>query len=205
MHQDAHRLPRTVQPLHYELTLRPDLDGYTFSGEARIGVRVMEPVTEVVLNAVELDVLSAELVGAGHTPNLPATAVYEQEEERLRLVLPAPADAGDWTLRLDFAGRMNEKLRGFYRSTFRDLDGRERAIGTTQFEATDARRAFPCWDEPDRKATFALTLEIDGGLTAVSNTAVVSSACLPGGRQRIEFARTIPIASECCSEIGTTE
>ena len=59
---------------------------------------------------------------------------------------------------LRFRGLLNDKLRGFYRSTFTDDDGVERVIATTQFEATDARRAFPCWDEPDLKARFAITL-----------------------------------------------
>ena len=65
---------------------------------------------------------------------------------------------------LRFRGLLNDKLRGFYRSTFTDDDGVERVIATTQFEATDARRAFPCWDEPDFKAGFAITLHLDDDL-----------------------------------------
>ena len=190
----AHRLPRTVEPRRYELTLWPDLEAFSFTGEERALVRVLEPVTEVVLNAVGLEVRSATMEREGTEP-VEAAVSYEPGDERVRLNLPRALDPGDWTLHLAFAGQITDELRGFYRSTFRDIDGRERVLGTTQFEATDARRAFPCWDEPDRKATFALTLVIDRALTAVSNTSVAAEADEDGGRKKVRFAETIPMSS----------
>ena len=90
---------------------------------------------------------------------------------------------------------LNDKLRGFYRSTFRDEQGNEHVIATTQCQSTDARRAFPCWDEPDRKAVFSLALEVDADLLAISNGAERSSIELEGGKRRLEFADTIPMST----------
>ena len=83
--------------------------------------------------------------------------------QRITLSLSGEAAAGPWILHLAFQGTMNDKLRGFYRSTYTDEDGQEHTIATTQFEAADARRAFPCWDEPDLKAVFGITLVVARG------------------------------------------
>ena len=100
---------------------------------------------------------------------LTATVTYEEDTERARLALSAAAAPGDWTLSIGFDGILNDKLRGFYRSTFTDHEGVERTLATTQFEATDARRAFPCWDEPEFKAVFGITLVVEPDLLAISN------------------------------------
>src|SRR5205807_590012 len=105
-----------------------------------------------------------------------------------------PVAPGAWTLRLRFRGILNDKLRGFYRSTYKDAAGASKVLAATQFEATDARRAFPCWDEPAFKAVFATTLVIDPALTAVSNTAVASER-IENGKKVIRFADTIPMST----------
>jgi puromycin-sensitive aminopeptidase len=105
-----------------------------------------------------------------------------------------PLPAGEAVVSLRFRGQLNDKLRGFYRSTFTDDDGVERVIATTQFEATDARRAFPCWDEPDFKARFAITLHLDDDLHAVSNAAIESDEVLDGQR-RVRFAETMTMST----------
>ena len=92
-------------------------------------------------------------------------------------------------------GILNDQLHGFYRSVFVDADGVERIIATTQFESTDARRAFPCWDEPDFKATFALTLVVPGDLTALSSGAAILEESVEGGRRRVEFAETMRMST----------
>jgi puromycin-sensitive aminopeptidase len=96
---------------------------------------------------------------------------------------------------VEYRGVLNDKLRGFYRSTFTDDAGTEHVIATTQFEATDARRAFPCWDEPDRKAVFAVTLVVPEGLTALSNARELSRRPLGDGRDEVVFADTIPMST----------
>ena len=95
---------------------------------------------------------------------------------------------------MTFSGTLNDKLRGFYRSTYKDERGATHSMAATQFEATDARRAFPCWDEPDFKAVFATTLVIDPTLIAVSNTTIASET-LAGGKKIVRFADTIKMST----------
>ena len=119
----------------------------------------------------------------------------DDDTERATVDLAEAAEPGDWTLRLGFAGELNPRLTGFYRSTYTDGDGRTQVVGTTHFEATDARRAFPCWDEPDLKAVFATTLVVKEGLTAVSNGPEVEREALGDGRVRIRFADTMKMST----------
>ncbi len=189
----GHRLPRTVDPRRYRLTLAPDLEAASFSGEEQIEVQIHQPVQEIVLNAAELEIHSASLVTQSGDLTK-ADVRLEPEAGRAVIGLSRPASPGMATLQITFSGTLNDKLRGFYRSTFTDHEGKERVIATTQFEPTDARRAFPCWDEPDRKAVFSVTLVVDASLAAVSNSAVAEEVGLDGRRQ-VRFADTIPMST----------
>jgi puromycin-sensitive aminopeptidase len=190
---DAYRLPRNVVPQRYDLRLEPDLAAGAFQGVVTIAVTLAEPTSEIILNAIELTSKSAVLLDdAGNS--YPATVTAEEATERWRLNFPSEIVAGAWRLRLAFSGTLNDKLRGFYRSTYRHADGSTKTLAATQFEATDARRAFPCWDEPAFKAVFATTLVIDPKLTAISNTAVASES-YEGGRKIVRFADTIPMST----------
>ncbi len=190
---DEHRLPRTVSPRRYELTIAPDLDTATFKGTVDIDLQAHEPVDKIVLNAAELDVSAARLAPAGSTTTkaLDGAVALDAAAERLTITFPEAVPPGTWRLHIDFEGTINDKLAGFYRSRFADSEGNTRTLAATQFEATDARRAFPCWDEPDRKAVFSLTLLLPRGLEAVSNTALLSQSTDPDGRWRWRFADTI--------------
>ncbi len=188
-----YRLPRTVEPRRYALRLAPDLDAAAFTGEEEVVVDVLEPVEEIVLNALDLAIPRAELLGEDGTV-LAADVELDETEGRATIRLGSTALPGRWALRTWFSGALNDKLRGFYRSTFADGD-QTRVIATTQFEPTDARRAFPCWDEPDRKAVFSVSIDVDEALTAVSNTSVRAEEDLGGGRRRIHFADTVPMST----------
>jgi puromycin-sensitive aminopeptidase len=190
---EVYRLPRHISPTRYDLRLVPDLTAASFSGEATIALRVRRAAKTVVLNTAELDITSAS-IASGTGASRPAAIALDEPAERCRLTFPAPIAPGAWTLRLSFNGKLNDKLRGFYRSTYKDATGATRVMAATQFEATDARRAFPCWDEPDFKAVFSTTLVIDPALTAVSNTAVLSER-LEGGRKVLRFADTIMMST----------
>jgi puromycin-sensitive aminopeptidase len=190
----AYRLPRTVVPERYELTLTPDLRAFTFAGEERVAVRVHEPVREILLNALELEIREAYLTNAAGA-RLDGSVTLEEADERARVALSGTAELGEWSLHLRFSGILNDKLHGFYRSVYRDADGAEQVIATTQFEATDARRAFPCWDEPDFKAVFAVTLVVDEGLTAISNTAATGETRLDGGKKAVTFADSMKMST----------
>lgn len=189
---DPYRLPRHIRPTRYELRLEPDLEAATFAGRATIAITVDRPATEILLNAAELEVTEALVEGPDGV--IAARVELEPDLERCRLVLPTALQPGDRTLRLAFTGRLNDKLRGFYRSTYTDEAGRRHVLAATQFEATDARRAFPCWDEPAFKAVFACTLVVPAGLSAVSNTPVRAEE-REGATRVIRFADTIPMST----------
>jgi puromycin-sensitive aminopeptidase len=194
--EDRFRLPRTVVPSRYELTLEPDLDAATFAGTEAVAVEVVEPVTELLLNAQDLEIDEAWLEPAdGSGTRLDATVALEPDDERARLTLSGTAEPGAWVLHARFRGELNDKLVGFYRSTFTDDDGHDHTIAVTQFEATHARKAFPCWDEPEAKAVFAVRLVVPEGLTAISNASEVSSEPNGDGRRRITFADTMKMSS----------
>jgi puromycin-sensitive aminopeptidase len=190
---DPYRLPRTAVPSRYDIRLEPDFTTLTFRGQETVALEVTEPISEIVLNAIELAIDSASFENdRGET--IRATATMEESTERCRLALGSPAARGRWRLRLTFRGTLNDKLRGFYRSVYKDPSGVSRTMAATQFEATDARRAFPCWDEPSFKGVFAVTLAIDPTLTAVSNTAIVSETS-ENGRKVVRFADSIVMST----------
>jgi puromycin-sensitive aminopeptidase len=190
---DPYRLPRTVVPSRYDLRLEPDLTTLTFRGEQTVGVTVAEPVREIVLNAVELAVDAAQVVDARGREHR-AEITLDEAAERVHLRFAEPLAPGEGQLRVMFRGTLNDKLRGFYRSVYKDPSGVSRTMAATQFEATDARRAFPCWDEPAFKAVFSVTLAIDPALTAVSNTRIVSET-REGDRKIVRFADSITMST----------
>ena len=188
-----YRLPRTVIPKHYSLTLEPNLEGGTFAGSVVIDVEVAEATDVVVLNAIDLDIEAASVIdGDGEQE---ATWSLDEESQRLTLTLKSGLVEGPAAVRISFRGVLNDMLRGFYRSTYIDADGNEKTLATTQFEATDARRAFPCWDEPDLKATFSVNLITDPGLMAVSNAAEASREMLDNGKVKVCFAPTVRMST----------
>jgi puromycin-sensitive aminopeptidase len=195
MDETPYRLLRTVVPSRYDLTLEPDLDAGTFRGNVDIALAVLEPVTEIILNANELRLEGATFTAADGRSVEVSKILTDDDAERATVDLAEAAEPGDWTLRIVFAGELNPRLTGFYRSTYPDGDGRTQVVGTTHFEATDARRAFPCWDEPDLKAVFATTLVVKEGLTAVSNGPEVGREVLGDGRVRIRFGDTMKMST----------
>ena len=198
MTQDSearYRLPRSVIPLRYALSVQPDLEAATFSGTQEVRVSIVEHTTEIVLNALGLYLDDASLVAADGSQIEVAKIRMDPDAERAHLELQSSAAPGEWTLNVGFRGEFNRQLTGFYLSTYRDPAGEERRIGTTHFEATDARRAFPCWDEPDLKAPWSITLVVADGLTALSNGPEISRETQGDGRVRVTFADTMPMSS----------
>ncbi len=191
---EPHRLPTTVVPSRYHLSLRPDLVGATFAGRVEVAVEITEATDVVVCNAADLEVSSAVVTPAGGSP-VSARIELDDKAERLVLRLPDPLPAGAASVAIDFVGTLNDRLQGFYRSTFTDADGVEQVIATTQFESSDARRAFPCWDEPAFKASFAVTLEVPEGLTVLSSGSEVSSESIGDGTRRVRFAETMTMST----------
>jgi len=193
--ESAHRLPRTVTPSRYELTIEPDLAEGTFRGAEDVRITVHEPVREIVLNAVDLQIEAGRLTNGNGTKLDVSEISLDRANERARVLLSEPATPGEWTLHLEFTGVLNERLVGFYPSTYTDTEGRTRTIATTHFEATDARRAFPCWDEPDLKAVFSVTLVVEEGLVALSNTPEVGREAAGDRKVAVRFDDTIPMST----------
>ena len=201
------RLPRNVVPSRYELRLTPDLKEFRFSGQETIEVTVREPVTAIVLNSKELEIQEA-CVENGSGTNLKGTVSLVEKTELATIAFAGTLGKGDWKLQLKFAGTLNDKLKGFYRSFWTDAKGGKHAIATTQFESTDARRAFPCFDEPEFKATYKVTLVVDEHLTAISNGRKLREEVIDDGiryiqdpgpdhrrKKEVEFAETMKMST----------
>ncbi|HUF41031.1 MAG TPA: M1 family metallopeptidase [Verrucomicrobiae bacterium] len=193
--EKPYRLPSTVIPERYELQLTPDLTNWNFTGAEKIAIHLHEPVSEIVLNAAELEIHGASVKGAAGGP-LTARVILDSENERATLRFPQTLPPGNCELQIEFSGTLNDKLHGFYRSTYKDDNGQEKRLASTQFESTDARRAFPCWDEPAFKAVYQVTLVVDEKLTAISNAAVVRETLLPEtGKKEVGFADTMKMSA----------
>ena len=172
--------------LNYRIRLVPDLVRFTFDGRVDIQLEAPQPVTQIVLNAVELAVWRCSLA----RPDGVAACAFRVDPtaEQLCIVLPE-AVSGQIRIQIDYAGKINDRMAGFYRSRY-TRDGRTEHIAVTQFEESDARRAFPCLDHPAQKAVFDIELEVDRSLTAVSNTEIKAQEILENGQKRVVFEST---------------
>ncbi len=187
-------LPGNVKPVKYQLVLTPDLQSFTFQGEETVHIQVIEPTSSITMNCEEIAVQSCRLTLSDGTALDASETAMDSSDETVTFQFSRTIAPGDARLDIRYTGELNDKLRGFYRSRYTDAEGRERYMASTQFEATDARRAFPCWDEPALKATFDVTLVIPDDLVAVSNMPVVSETPAGPGLKRVRFAET-PIMS----------
>ncbi len=190
-----YRLGGGAHPRRYEIELTPDLAASRFEGYEVVTLDVLEPRRQLVLHAVELQILEAHLEkpsGVG----LPGQVALDDEAQRATITFDEELEPGaGYRLALRFTGVLNDQLHGFYRSTFMADDGTEQVIAVTQFEPADARRAFPCWDEPEFKASFAVSLVVDDALTALSNARVQSEEPVEGGRRRVRFHETMVMST----------
>jgi aminopeptidase N/puromycin-sensitive aminopeptidase len=180
----AQRLPDTVRPDHYTLTLTPNLTAATFTGVESIDVTLAEPTDHITLNAVQIAFQSVTVSAEGKQQT--ATISEEKNKEQATFTFPNKLAAGKATLSIAYTGILNNELRGFYLSKTA-----RRNYAVTQFESTDARRAFPSFDEPAFKATYDVTLIVDKGDTAISNSPIESDTPGPtAGKHTLKFFTT---------------
>ena len=180
----AQRLPSSVRPQHYSLALTPDLKAATFTGSEDIDVTLAEPTTNITLNAHDLTFQSVKIEAGGKGQT--ATVSLDNEKQQVTFTVPNQVPAGKATLKIQYTGILNGELRGFYLSKTA-----KRNYAVTQFESTDARRAFPSFDEPAFKATFDISLIIDKGDTAISNGPIVSDKPGPAAdKHTLKFLTT---------------
>src|SRR5689334_135262 len=174
----AQRLPRGVLPTHYELTFTPDFATERFDGDETIHVIVAEPTKQVVLHAVAIEFLETRI---GEQ-----TASVKLDSGLATLTVGETLPAGPATIRIRYRGTLNRNLRGLYLG---EVNGKKYA--TTQLQNTDAREAFPSFDEPELKATFAITAIVDDGHIAISNSPQISDTPGPApGKHTVRFATT---------------
>ncbi|KAL7753020.1 hypothetical protein RI367_001471 [Sorochytrium milnesiophthora] len=197
---DREILPSTVTPSHYVVNLTPDLDSFTFDGIVDITVKVNEATKTIKVNTNELKLQSASVtfLDKKNEASLKASSItYDEkvEQSTLHFDKDIAADTAA-VLHIEFTGEINDKMAGFYRSGYTDPEGNKKFMAVTQFEATDARRCFPCWDEPAVKATFDVTLNVADRFTALSNMNVAREEkyAKKSGHKSVHFART-PIMS----------
>ncbi|CDW53664.1 puromycin sensitive aminopeptidase [Trichuris trichiura] len=205
------RLPKIAIPQHYTLKLQPFFENFTFAGVEKIDLEILKPTNVLKFHAAEIDIVKAGITsgndrkfytlycafcfayfGILRFDNLPVE--YNSHWMTAELKLPKDINPGPAQLSLKFTGVLNDKLRGFYRSSYEDKDGVKHYMATTQFESTSARRAFPCWDEPAYKASFDITLVVPKEKTALSNMIDVSTTESSDGWKTVTYART-PIMS----------
>jgi aminopeptidase N len=185
----AQRLAGDVIPEHYALWFAPDLKAATFRGRETIDVQLKVPTTRITLHAAEITFDTVTVTANGSRQQ--GRVTLDPSSEMATLTVPQRLPPGPAVIHITYTGMLNDKLRGFYMS---EANGRRYAI--TQMEATDARRAFPSFDEPAYKATFDISLMIDQGDTAISNGAQVADAPGPdAGKHTLTFARTLKMST----------
>jgi len=177
----------------YRLEVEPDVGSASFSGTVSIDIVIHEAVTEIVLNAAELAISDVE-VRTAEGEVVGCTVTFDDVLEQASFHPPAELPPGPCVLSCRSTGTLNDKLRGFYRSTFTDAEGQSHTIATTQLESVDARRAFPCWDEPDRKAVFDITLIVERNLEAISNSPIADVE-RSGEKKRVHFSPTMKMST----------
>src|SRR5579862_1709270 len=185
----AQRLPETARPENYKLTFTPNLDKANFEGDETLALRVLKPTSEITLNAVDIDFHDVTISSGGATQK--AKVSPEKDKEMVVLGVEKPLPAGPATVHITSTGILNDEMRGLYLG--KDDQGRKYAA--SQFEATDARRAFPSFDEPDYKATLDITAVADKGQVAISNQKIVSDTPGPGNKHTVRFATTAKMSS----------
>jgi aminopeptidase N len=200
------KLPKDIRPTEYAIRIVPDLDKLTFAGSETVKLRAEKSVTKLVLNALEMGIASASIDGQ----ELPKKAiVLDAAEQTLTLTLPNEIPEGDHELALKFGGKINAQGQGLFYARYQEQETNEKKIMFgTQFEATDARRMFPCWDEPSFRAKFQLSTVVPENFTAVSNMPVEGETKVDGGKE-VRFATSPSMSSYlvvlCAGEFDSIE
>lgn len=172
------KLPKQIVPTDYAIRIAPNIDKRTFTGTETVKINVRAPVREIVLNALELGVASVAIDDKALSKS--ATEI-DKQNELLRIALPSDLSAGNHTLALSFSGKINQQGQGIFYAPYQEQGmGAKKIVLGTQFEATDARRLFPCWDEPAFRARFQLTVVVPGNWLAVSNMPIESESRVIG-------------------------
>ena len=188
------QLPRTAVPHHYAITVTPHASKLAFDGKVTIDLEVTKATNELVLNAADLRIATATLRAASGGAPLTAKVGVDAEAQTATLTFQRQLAAGAYRLDMAYSGKINTQANGLFALDYKNKEGKDARSLFTQFEAADARRFVPSWDEPDYKATFDLTARIPVNEMAVSNMPAASSKNVAGGLKEVSFQRS-PIMS----------
>ncbi|KAF9466381.1 leucyl aminopeptidase [Collybia nuda] len=194
---DEYRLPINVKPTHYDLTVRTDLDKLQFEGFVKISLDIQKDTSTICLNASTLQLGKASIYSdALKTEQVQSSESLDTVSERVTYHFPQTLPGGTRAeLRIGFSGELTGSMTGYYKSSWED-EGKKKFYALTQFEPTAARHAFPCWDEPLLKATFAVTLISRDGTVNLSNMPAISEEVYePGNRITGENADLLKLLS----------
>ncbi len=191
MKKKALRLTSDVLPIKYNLHLHTDFDSHVFSGSESIELKLLKSQKKIVLHSVDLEIKSVSIIIGKKV--MDAAVKHDTLNEVIICNFKEEIKKGQAQLQINFAGKLSDSLAGFYKSTYVE-NGKTKLIATTQFEATDARRAFPCFDEPDKKAIFDVSLSVPKGKTAISNTLIAKKAIHSKTHNTFHFTST-PVMS----------
>lgn len=182
------QLPRNAAPTHYALSITPDAASSSFSASVTIALNVKQATSSLTLNAVELQ-FSAAAISAGPGKAVQAASKIDVDDKNQTATFhfAEALKPGSYQLKLDYTGKIGDQPSGLFSLDYENDGAKKRAL-YTQFEAADARRVIPSWDEPSYKATFALEATIPAGQMAVSNMPVASTTKLADGRELVRFA-----------------
>jgi aminopeptidase N len=184
------RLPVGVAPLSYDITVEPDAAKLTFTGSETIAIQVTKPTRTITLNAAEIAISSVKLNGT-----IAATVTTDAKAQTATFTFATPVKAGKHSLSLSYSGKINQSATGIFAIDYDNADGSKARMLATQFEAPDARRFAPMWDEPGIKATFKLTAVSPAGQTAFSNMPVTSKTTNAAGKTVWAFAPSPKMSS----------
>lgn len=188
------QLPRTAVPSHYAIDVTPHADALTFDGQVAITLNVAKPTREIVLNAADLTFGKATLTPASG-PALTARVTSDADKQTATFAFGREISPGEYRLDIAYAGKINTQANGLFALDYQNAEGKPARALYTQFEAADARRFVPSFDEPDYKATFDLTARVPSAQMAVSNMPVVSTSELGNGLKAVKFATTPTMSS----------
>ncbi|KAG8375703.1 hypothetical protein BUALT_Bualt10G0128100 [Buddleja alternifolia] len=187
------RLPKVAIPKRYDLKLKPDLIACKFAGAVKISVDVVADTKFLVLNAAELSINPKSVTFTSNNKVMePVDLELCEGDEIVVMEFKESLPIGVGLLSMEFEGTLNDRMKGFYRSSY-EHNGEKKNMAVTQFEPADARRCFPCWDEPACKATFKITLEVPSELVALSNMPVIEEKL--NGNLKTVYYQESPIMS----------
>ncbi len=188
------QLPRTAVPHHYTIDIIPSAQALAFGASVRIALDIVKPTATLVMNAADLTIDGATLYGPGGTVHK-ATATLDAKAQTASFDFGEELPTGAYLLDMLYSGKISTQANGLFALDYKDPDGTDRRGLFTQFEAPDARRFVPSWDEPDYKAVFDLSATVPSDQMPLSNMPVKSTEDVGGGMSRITFGSTPPMSS----------